>query len=127
MSYTRLYEVSNEMDLNLIKLRFNTENIDYRVLFEETLRTGKMEAMGAGGAILEVQTDEVEFAKFVLSELDIELEYDPQEDEFSLLSAFDAQTKDMTVLGQLPLSYRFLLVITLIAFFVFFLMIYLAS
>jgi len=106
MSLVRLYETTDQMTLNLIKLRFDEEGIVYRVFFEEMLRTGSAEVLGNRGAIIEVGESYFDISKDLLRELDIDLDYDNKEDEFAFLRPFDEFTQKIPLLGQIDLPFR---------------------
>ena len=54
MKYVRLFETQNRSELIKLKLRFNQVDLDYRVLFENTLNVADAYGLGARGVILEV-------------------------------------------------------------------------
>ncbi|MEN0051117.1 MAG: hypothetical protein AAF806_28900 [Bacteroidota bacterium] len=112
VTYVRLYEVMSTQELTMIKIVLNREEVDYRILFENTLQLAEVYALGNSGAIIEVAEYELRNAITILEELGIQINYESSEDQFRLVSFFDRQTKKLPLLGKIDLSYRFLLLIS---------------
>ncbi|MCC6724773.1 MAG: DUF2007 domain-containing protein [Saprospiraceae bacterium] len=115
MKYTRLIELANVQELDMVKIAFNEAGIHYQVLFENTLQVASVYALGNGGAIVEVADTEVEQAREILSELGIELEFDPEEAKFEFIHKFDELTNKLPLFGSLEVGYRLLSLLGLLA------------
>ena len=116
MNYIRLYEAMNAQELAMIKIAFNNEQVVYRVLFENSLQIADAAALGNSGAIIEVLEEDYSQAKETLIDLDINLYYDQEADQFAFIQTLDAQTKKLPLIGQLNLGYRFLLIALVVVF-----------
>jgi predicted ATP-grasp superfamily ATP-dependent carboligase len=75
--------------LSLIKLSLNKEQINFRVLHENTLQLSNAYAMGNSGAILEVLEQDVPLAIEALKEVGVDLESDTTANRFALLNIAD--------------------------------------
>jgi hypothetical protein len=89
MNYIRIYEVLNVAELSLIKLSLRKEQINFRVLHENTLQLSNAYAMGNSGAIVEVLEEDVPLAIEALKEAGVNFENDTSINRFELLNIAD--------------------------------------
>ncbi|MBK8968894.1 MAG: hypothetical protein IPM36_19915 [Lewinellaceae bacterium] len=116
MKYTRLIELTNLQELTLVELALRKANINYRTLFENTLRAAGTLALGNNGAIIEVPEGDMNKSIQVLSELGIEIDYDSQKDRFEFIDNIDKATEKIPFIGKMSLGLRFLLLAALSTF-----------
>lgn len=107
MKYERLIEIFNQQELTMIKIKFNNEEIDYKILFENTLQIANSYALGDNGAILEVAGKDIERAKHILLfSFGIELEYDSKRDRFEFVNKIEKITDKIPLLKKCNVGYR---------------------
>lgn len=111
MDYIRIKEVNNLQALELIKLKFNKEGVRYKVLFERTLHLDGIYALGQRGAIIEVWEEHLARATMALEELGYNTAFQEDEQPSAFLLFFDQKTKYLPLLGKIPVSLRWVLVI----------------
>ena len=111
MKFLRLIEINNKQELAIIKLAFNQGDIEYRTLFENTLQTGDIYALGNTGAIIEVAEKDLAEAKIILADLGMELDYDSSKDRFNFINKFDKRTQNIPWIGNLQLEFRLVTIV----------------
>ena len=114
MKFYRLYESLNSSELSMIKMSLSAENIHYRVLFENTLQTANVYALGNTGAIIEVAENDLEQAKQIMLNLGIVLDYNGQLDKFRFINRFDHVTRYIPFLGSLQVGIRLAILASII-------------
>ena len=88
MNYIRLYETHNRSDIVQLKLRFNQLDLDYRVLFENTMNVADAYGLGSRGVVIEVAEKDVEVAEAILLDLGM-LSLESEENSFTFLEWYD--------------------------------------
>ena len=117
MKYVRLFETQNRSELIQLKLRFNQVDLDYRVLFENTLNVADAYGLGARGVILEVSEKDLEVAEAIL--LDLDLVRLSEEEHFNtFLHWYDDFSQRIGLLKDTDLSFRLVILIVFVAVFI---------
>ncbi len=109
MRYIRLIEIMDQQDLTILKLALNEADIEYITLYEQTLSTVNVYALGSGGAVIEVAETDLERANEVLQELGIDLNYNSKKDRFHFINIIEKITDRLPFISTLALELRFLI------------------
>ena len=117
MKYIRLFETQNRSELIQLKLRFNQVDLDYRVLFENTLNVADAYGLGARGVILEVSEKDLEVAEAILLDLDL-VRLSEEENFNTFLNWYDDFSQRIGLLKDTDLSFRLVILIVFVAVFV---------
>ena len=117
MKYVRLFETQNRSELIQLKLRFNHVDLDYRVLFENTLNVADAYGLGARGVILEVSEKDLEVAEAILLDLDL-VRLSEEENFNTFLNWYDDFSQRIGLLKDTDLSFRLVILIVFVAVFI---------
>lgn len=117
MKYIRLFETQNRSELIQLKLRFNQVDLDYRVLFENTLNVADAYGLGARGVILEVSEKDLEVAEAILLDLDL-VRLSEEENFNTFLNWYDNFSQRIGLLKDTDLSFRLVILIVFVAVFI---------
>ncbi len=117
MKYVRLFETQNRSELIQLKLRFNQVDLDYRVLFENTLNVADAYGLGARGVILEVSEEDLEVAEAILLDLDL-VRLSEEENFNTFLNWYDNFSQRIGLLKDTDLSFRLVILIVFVAVFI---------
>ena len=117
MKYVRLFETQNRSELIQLKLRFNQVDLDYRVLFENTLNVADAYGLGARGVILEVSEKDLEVAEAILLDLDL-VRLSEEENFNTFLNWYDDFSQRIGLLKDTDLSFRLVILIVFVAVFI---------
>jgi hypothetical protein len=117
MQYIRLFETQNRADIIKIKLRFNQLDLDYRILFENTMNVADAYGLGSRGVIIEVAKKDLEVAEAVLLDLEI-LNIENDENYTSFLKWYDEFSQRIGPLKDTDLSFRLIILIVFVAVFI---------
>ncbi|MDG1298288.1 MAG: hypothetical protein P8P48_14175 [Saprospiraceae bacterium] len=117
MKYIRLFETQNRSELIQLKLRFNQVDLDYRVLFENTLNVADAYGLGARGVILEVSEKDLEVAEAILLDLDL-VRLSEEENFNTFLNWYDDFSQRIGLLKDTDLSFRLVILIVFVAVFI---------
>lgn len=117
MNYIRLYETHNRSDIVQLKLRFNQLDLDYRVLFENTMNVADAYGLGSRGVVIEVAEKDVEVAEAILLDLGM-LSLESEENSFTFLEWYDDFSQKIGLLKDTDLSFRLIILIVFVSVFV---------
>lgn len=117
MKYVRLFETQNRSELIQLKLRFNQVDLDYRVLFENTLNVADAYGLGTRGVILEVSEKDLEVAEAILLDLDL-VRLSEEENFNTFLNWYDNFSQRIGLLKDTDLSFRLVILIVFVAVFI---------
>lgn len=117
MNYIRLYETHNRSELVQLKLKFNQLDLDYKVLFENTLNVADAYGLGSRGVVIEVAEKDVEVAEAILLDLGM-LNLESEESSFSFLEWYDDFSQKIGLLKDTDLSFRLIILIVFVSVFV---------
>ena len=117
MNYIRLYETHNRSELVQLKLKFNQHDLDYKVLFENTLNVADAYGLGSRGVVIEVAEKDVEVAEAILLDLGM-LNLESEGSSFSFLEWYDDFSQKIGLLKDTDLSFRLIILIVFVSVFV---------
>lgn len=103
--FRKIYETTSTTELELIKVQFRVEEISYRTLYEQTLQTGHIAALGSHGAVIEVLDKDWHRARMVLERSDIVVE-NMQQEPHPIVQSLYRWTLRLPVLGNWSLEAR---------------------
>lgn len=117
MKYIRLFETYDRSELVQIKLSFNQVDLDYKVLFENTMNMADSYGLGTRGVIIEVAEKDLEVAEAILLDLGI-LSLEKEETSASFIEWYDDFSQRIGLLKDTDLSFRLIILIVFVAVFV---------
>jgi hypothetical protein len=111
MNFISIYESNDSFELNIIKIELKRENINFRILNENTLQIGNVYALGNNGAIVQVQEAFLEQAELVLTNLNLISVHNQENDKFYIVKYFEEITSSIPILKRMNTSTRLICVI----------------
>jgi len=114
MNFIRIYESYCQIELGLIKAAFQQAGLQFRTLHEHEIEhIYPHNASLISGALVEVAPPDVDKSKEILRDLDIAIDHDSREDQFSFMQQFAEATKHLFVIGYWEPALRLVAVISL--------------
>ena len=116
LKYVKLIEVYDQQELNIIRIALQSEDINFRVLFENTLNTANVYALGYSGVLIEVIEEEVDISIEILSELGFNTLLSNEPERYKFVILFDKYTKEIPFLKKFEVAYRLLILLSVFLF-----------